>query len=410
MRNLVLLFTAILLGTTATFATTADDKVAERNTYRYNNSYIFVEEGITFAVYPDGEFDFYIDNRIGRQRRNVTFNSGFDYSPYAQYDDYGAVIQVENIPIYYDYYGRVSQVGSVDINYRNGRVNRLGNMYVYYNRRGFYDYHTGFINVYNRRYIYRPFHSFFARPAIGFCFVRTSPYRRYYNPFRYTYYNPYRYNRRQRYAKIGKTHRYNQVRRERSNVYRNDKRVAVRENRSRTNRTVVRSNGNRKNGNVKRGAISNNPRNARRVAQNRSNNTTVRSSRNNSVNRSRGINRSTYKNSNVRSSNGRTVKRSATTTRTPQRKTVTKRTVTQTPRSRTVTRSTKQYKKPQTRSIQRSVQRTPSRNRSVQPRSTSSRSVVKAPSRSRSTAARSTSSSRSRSNRSAIPSRTRGRQ
>lgn len=383
MRNLILFFTALVIGTTATFATTADDKVAERNAYRNNNSFIFLEDGITFAVYPDGEFDFYIDNRLGNNRRNVTFNSGFDYSPYAQYDDYGAVIQVENIPIYYDYYGRVSDIGSVDINYRNGRVNRLGTMNVFYNQRGFYDYHTGYINRFNRSYVYSPFHSFFARPIIGFSFVRTSPYRRYYNPFRYTYYNPYRFNRRNTYAKIGRTHRYNQVRRERSTVYRNDKRVAVRENRARNNKTVARSNNTRSNRTVARsGDLANDNRNSSRI---------TKRSTGNSV-------RSTNTKGNARTTNSRTVKRTTTTaTRAPQRKTVAKRTVTQTPRSRTVTRST-----------QRATQKAPSRSRSVQSRSTSSRSVAKAPSRSRNTATKST--SRSRSNNSATSSRSRARQ
>ncbi|WP_461444210.1 hypothetical protein [Maribacter sp.] len=395
MRNLTLFFMAMFLGTTATFASTADDKVAERNAYRYNNSFIFLEDGITFAVYPDGEFDFYIDSRIGRNRRNVTFNSGFDYSPFAQYDDYGAVIQVENIPVYYDFYGRVSQIGSVDINYRNGRVNRLGNMFVYYNRRGFYDYHTGFINVYNRSYIYRPFHSFFARPALGFCFVRTTPYRRYYNPFRYTYYNPYRFNRRQQYARIGKVHRYNQVRRERSSIYRNDKRVAVRDNARRSNRTVARNSA-RGNRNVARSSEARRTdRSTARANSNRGNRTVARTSTTRSNGTNRAVKRTDYRRGTAANS-----------------RTVTKREVTRTPRSTTVKRSTsttvrkpvsrgnKTYARGNTsnrtqRSVARPTQRT---SRSTVSRSTTSRSVKKAPARS------------SRSNRSATTSRSRGRQ
>ena len=196
MKKLVLLFTALILGTSGIMANTADDKVAERNAYRYDKSFIFVENGVTFSVYPDGEFDFYIDNRIGNRRNNVTFNSGFDYSAYAQYDDYGAIVQVENVPVYYDNYGRASQIGDTNVRYRNGRVRGIGNMNVYYNNRGLYDYHTGYINSFNRYYAYRPFHGFFSRPAIGFCFVNSRPYRRYYSPIRYTYYNPYRFNRR----------------------------------------------------------------------------------------------------------------------------------------------------------------------------------------------------------------------
>ena len=200
MRNLILLFTALILGTSSTKAASVEDKVATSNTYRNNNSFIFVENGITFSVYPDGEFDFYIDNRGGVNANvnfghtNITFNSGYDYNPYVQYDDYGAVIQVENVPIYYDYYGRVTQIGDVDINYNSGRVSRVGGLYVYYNNRGLYSHHRGFINIYNRHYVYSPFHSYFVRPAIGFGLVFGSPYRRYYEPVRYTYYRPYHQN------------------------------------------------------------------------------------------------------------------------------------------------------------------------------------------------------------------------
>ena len=66
MRNLLLLFTALFIGTTSILANTADDKVATRNAYQNNNSFIFVENGITFSVFPDGEFDFYIDNYINK--------------------------------------------------------------------------------------------------------------------------------------------------------------------------------------------------------------------------------------------------------------------------------------------------------------------------------------------------------
>jgi hypothetical protein len=357
----------MILGTSGVFATgTSEDKVAIRNAYNYNNSFIFVENGITFSVYPDGEFDFYIDNRVSGSRNGVTFNSGFDYSPYAQYDDYGAVIQVENVPVFYDSYGRVSQIGDVNINYRNGRVRRVGGMYVYYNNRGFYDYHTGFINIYNRNYVYRPFHRWFVRPAIGFSLVLNRPYRRFYSPIRYTYYNPYRNNFRRAYVKIGREHRYNKVRRERANIYRNDKRVAVRNNTYRTNRTVAKN--------------TNRNKTQRRVVANN----TARTNRGNNASRTTTVKRNTT----VKRSNGN-IGRSA------QGRTVTKREVTRTPRSTTVKRSTKTYRKPvnsgraitQTRTTKRSstnraVTKAPTRSRNTVSRSTSKRSVSKAPSRS----------------------------
>lgn len=370
MRKLVLILTALVLGTTGIMASTTDDKVAERNAYRYNKSFIFVENGITFSVYPDGEFDFYVNNRIGNHRRNVTFNSGFDYSPYAQYDDYGAVIQVENVPVYYDGYGRVSQIGNVDINYRNRRVFSVGNMFVYYNRNGFYDYHTGYINNFNRFYVYRPFHRFFARPSLNRCLVFGRPYRRFYNPIRYTYYNPYRFNRRHAYAKIGREHRYNKVRRERSTVYRNDKRVTVRDNKVRSNRTVGRN------------AVASRINKPVNRANTRRKSTATRSNR--SVNgRSTTLRKSNYRKGNTVTNKTSTVKR--------------------TPRTNTVTRSTTRTQRSVAKPVQRSrstasrsVRTSPSRSsRSTVSRSSTSRTVKSTPSRS-SRNTRSASSSRSR--------------
>ncbi|MEH6778375.1 hypothetical protein, partial [Maribacter arcticus] len=319
MKNLVLLFTAMILGTTGVFATGInEDKVATSNAYRYDNSFIFIENGITFSVYPDGEFDFYIENQVSGRRDGITFNSGFDYSPYAQYDDYGAVIQVENVPIYYDYYGRVNQIGDVDINYLNNRVRRVGGMNVYYNNRGFYDYHTGYINIYNRNYVYQPFHRWFARPAISLCLVYNRPYRRYYAPVRYSYYSPYRNNYRNAYVNVGKQHRYNNVRNDRAAIYRNDKRVAARDNSYRSNRTVAkRDNGLRTSRTL---ASNNKTRSNRDAVSNRS--STSRSNQGRTVTKKE-VTRTTRNNGAVNRSNN-------SAARSNQGRTVTKKEVTRT--------------------------------------------------------------------------------
>ncbi|MEO9511639.1 MAG: hypothetical protein ABJN84_00310 [Flavobacteriaceae bacterium] len=354
MKKLVLIIAVVFLGTPSIFATTTEDKVAISNAYNNGNSFIFVENGVTFSVYPDGEFDFYIDNRVnvgvGARIGNVglTFNSGYNYNPYVQYDDYGAIVQVENIPVYYDYYGRVSQIGSVDVWYSNGRVRRVGGLNVYYNG-GVFSHYTGFVNVYNRGYVYRPFHRYFARPALGFCTVWNTPYRRYYNPVRYSFHSPYRNNVRRAYVKRGREYRYNN---RRNNIYRNDKRVVARTNATRrggdygrnrnvTSRSVVRSN----------------------------NNGLKKSGNRTSVNRNTTVRQGTVKRGNTtvqRSNRGNTATQ-RTVTRTPRSTSVTKRQVTQTPRQRTVTRSTTTYKKPQTRT---------STNRAVASRNNSAKRTV----------------------------------
>ena len=88
----------------------------------YSKSFIFIEGGIEFSVFPDGQFDFVMQNYspnvnfgFNTPTASITFNSGYDYNAYVQYDDYGAIIQIENTPVFYDYYGRVTQIGNITI-------------------------------------------------------------------------------------------------------------------------------------------------------------------------------------------------------------------------------------------------------------------------------------------------------
>ena len=126
MKNLILLISGIVLTTYGVQAKSLENKVQYTTSFSSNNAIIFVENGITFSIYRDGEFDFYMQNRINVANNaaafntGYTFNSGYNYNSFVQYDAYGAVIQVENVPIYYDYYGRVNQIGAIPIRYNNG--------------------------------------------------------------------------------------------------------------------------------------------------------------------------------------------------------------------------------------------------------------------------------------------------
>lgn len=229
MKRVVLLIAAVTLGTLCVQAASTENETTSSTMYGYGNSFIFTEGGVTFSVYLDGEFDFYLNNRIRSNATayagnvNVTFNSGYNYNPYVQYDDYGAVIQVERIPIYYDYYGRVSRIGGVALRYANGTLCGLGGLYIHYNG-GVVSHCSGFINRYNRHYVYRPFHRYFVRPAARFCNVYHRPYRRYYRPVRYSYYRPYTYNPRRVVVSVGNTCRSTP----RYRSYRHHPRVTVR--------------------------------------------------------------------------------------------------------------------------------------------------------------------------------------
>jgi hypothetical protein len=167
----------------------------------YGNSFIFVENGIEFSVFPDGQFDFYAQAsgpnvNMSINQNNFSFNKGFNYNPFVQFDRFGAVVQIENTPIFYDFYGRVSQVGNLFIRYnRFGRVNRIGGLNLFWNGNVF-SHHNGFINVFNRGYIYKPWHRFYALPAFNLCIVNKRPYRQFYNPVRHTFFRPYKNNAR----------------------------------------------------------------------------------------------------------------------------------------------------------------------------------------------------------------------
>ncbi|PNQ72886.1 hypothetical protein C1T31_09260 [Hanstruepera neustonica] len=207
MKKIIYLLTALLVTSTGVNAatTTKADTSLENTTYRgYGENFIFVEGGIEFSVFPDGQFDFYMPHygpnvnvAINSPGVSISFNSGYNYNPYVQYDEFGAIIQIEHVPVFYDFYGRVIQVGDIFINYNSlGYISRVGGLYVHYNRFNRFSYCTGFINPFNRVYVFRPWHTYYRIPAINHCVVYNRPYRQYYTPVRYAYTTPYRNNYR----------------------------------------------------------------------------------------------------------------------------------------------------------------------------------------------------------------------
>lgn len=194
MKNLAIIFSILLSGFAAT-ASTSNGKTNIGNGYN-GNAFIFVEGDVEFSVFPDGQFDFiYVGPQKGSQvvfsspNMNVSFNSGYNYDTYVQYDMYGAVIQIENVPVYYDEYGRIIKAGNVDIRYNDRRLVNVGGLRIFYNNHGYFSHCTGFINVFNPYYVYRPWHGYYARPIYTHVIVYDYPYRQYYRPIRYSYHD-----------------------------------------------------------------------------------------------------------------------------------------------------------------------------------------------------------------------------
>ena len=114
MKKFITLFIGLIAMSFSTQAASNHQEYHPINTY--GKSYIFIEQGVEFSVFPDGQFDFVyvgghngsnVSINIGTPDVNISYNSGYNYDIYVQYDDYGAVIQIEDIPIYYDNYGRI---------------------------------------------------------------------------------------------------------------------------------------------------------------------------------------------------------------------------------------------------------------------------------------------------------------
>jgi len=97
-------------------------------TYSYDNSVNFVERGIEFFVFTNGDFDF--DTRF--RNRGVRIDRNFN----------GQIRRVGNVFINYDRFGNVTRIGNVFINYRRGRLHRVGDLRVRYDRWG-YPFFTG---------------------------------------------------------------------------------------------------------------------------------------------------------------------------------------------------------------------------------------------------------------------------
>lgn len=257
MKKPILILIALLLGTFTSY--TASNAATRPFTYD-GSAYIFIEGPVEFSIFPDGQFDFVylgyddrgrVNVNINTANININYNSGYNYEPYLQYDDYGAVIQIEDVPIYYDQFGRIVRAGNTNIVYNDRRIVGVGGLRIFYHPWGGFNYATGYINFWTPRYIWRPWHVYYVRPFYYNCIVYDLPYRRYYNPHRYPY-----WRHRQLYNN-GRRVAYNNGRRNfykpGSRVHYKDGRTAVNQNFNESRRNPVAQNNPRGNKQFERG-------------------------------------------------------------------------------------------------------------------------------------------------------------
>ena len=175
MKRLTFIFATMLLGvTSATAAVKLTDLkgkdlgITER--YRYTQPILFVERGVEFLVFPNGEFDFnteivggpfnddyYYRNNSRRSSINGTFGAPGTRTRFTRpggtlilHDRSGKVRRIGNVFINYDRRDRVKRIGSVYMRYRHGRLKQVGGLTIQYNRFGQMIGTQGFVNHNNQ--------------------------------------------------------------------------------------------------------------------------------------------------------------------------------------------------------------------------------------------------------------------
>ena len=120
MRRLIIL--SMILFTSVSISAEESTINPNRNffTYSYDNAVYFVERGIEFNVFLNGDFDFSTRRNFAVYNRN---RYGFN----------------RNVRISRDFDGRIRRIGNVNVRMNNfrGRLTRVGNLSIRYDRWGY---------------------------------------------------------------------------------------------------------------------------------------------------------------------------------------------------------------------------------------------------------------------------------
>lgn len=179
MKKITLLIAGVLfLG--INIAKASDKKILtdDERRGRYNVDYrnaepiVFLERGVEFYVFPNGEFDFntvsnhYSTNTGSRNNSRINTTHGAPgvrsyYGPRdrgirIEHDQMGRVRRVGNAFVNYDTYGRVKRIGNVYMRYNSFALTQVGGLRIIYDRRGRIIDIVGYVNYNSSQYNYNP--------------------------------------------------------------------------------------------------------------------------------------------------------------------------------------------------------------------------------------------------------------
>ncbi len=117
------------------------------HTNRYDEAVTFIEKGIQFHVFLNGEFEF---NSLTRNSNYHNYNGRTYGNNSLRIDrDYrGRIKRIGRNNIRYDYRGNVTKIGNIKLYYKRGLLRRIGDLKISYNKWG-EPYFYGNVNRYS---------------------------------------------------------------------------------------------------------------------------------------------------------------------------------------------------------------------------------------------------------------------
>lgn len=159
MKKITLLVTALVVFGSAAKASEIDRSAFERPINIAEAEPIsFVERGIEFIVFADGQFDFSTRPAIAGDiyyrtspRASVNRTHGApgqsgNFGVRVEHDNYGRVRRIGNVFINYDAANRIKRIGSVYMSYNRFALAQVGGLQIRYNGRGQIVGYSGSVN------------------------------------------------------------------------------------------------------------------------------------------------------------------------------------------------------------------------------------------------------------------------
>ena len=148
MKKITLLVASVLLYGNLANASAIMNHSDGKNKIDFNQNepIEFIERGIAFYVFPNGEFDFNTTPTVNndvyyRRSANATSEGRRNFVPEnngvrIEHDALGRVRRIGNVFINYDFQNRIKRIGTVYMSYNRFALDQIGGLKIIYNRRG----------------------------------------------------------------------------------------------------------------------------------------------------------------------------------------------------------------------------------------------------------------------------------